>query len=63
MTYRETCKGCKYHKHLSWNHQSNDFACHYSIDTEFLRPCPAERCTVKVTEKGKTNASTNKLIR
>lgn len=47
--YGVNCGGCRYRRSLSSGSQTSDIACHYSIDTGILRPCPADKCTVKNT--------------
>lgn len=44
---RESCKGCFYLRPLG-TRGSNWTACHYSLFENRLRPCPAEKCTVKI---------------
>lgn len=44
---RKSCVGCRYYKHLGTQPGINDKACHYTLETGKLRPCPADKCTVK----------------
>ena len=48
---RETCKGCIYRRPVSESATASRTVCHYLLDTYIPRPCPADKCTVKVTEK------------
>lgn len=52
---RKTCKGCIYLRPVSESATASRMVCHYLLDTYRVRPCPADRCAVKVTEKKPTH--------
>ena len=41
------CKGCVYYRPLSGGEPT--LCCHYALDNERLRDCPAENCEKKLT--------------
>ena len=43
----ETCRGCVYYRPLSGGEPT--LCCHYALDNERLRDCPAENCKKKLT--------------
>ena len=43
----DTCKGCVYYRPLSGGEPT--LCCHYALDNERLRDCPAENCKKKLT--------------
>ena len=43
----KTCKGCVYYRPLSGGEPT--LCCHYALDNERLRDCPAENCEKKLT--------------
>lgn len=47
---RKSCLGCEYYKNLGTSPGLDDLACHYFLETGKLRPCPADKCTVKATQ-------------
>ena len=45
----KTCKGCVYYRPLSGGEPT--LCCHYALDNERLRDCPAENCEKKLTKE------------
>ena len=43
----DTCRGCVYYRPLSGGEPT--LCCHYALDNERLRDCPAENCEKKLT--------------
>ena len=43
----DTCRGCVYYRPLSGGEPT--LCCHYALDNERLRDCPAENCNKKLT--------------
>ena len=43
----DTCRGCVYYRPLSGGEPT--LCCHYALDNERLRDCPAENCKKKLT--------------
>ena len=44
MDNRKTCAGCSHYRHLCAGDKTSEMVCHYSIDTDRLRNCPAAEC-------------------
>lgn len=45
---RKSCEGCIHYKRLYMGDSEPPLmACHYLLDTNKIRPCSAENCTVK----------------
>lgn len=45
----DTCRGCVYYRPLSRGEPT--LCCHYALDNERLRDCPAENCDKKLTKE------------
>ena len=61
----DTCRGCVYYRPLSGGEPT--LCCHYALDNERLRDCPAENCNKKLTleeaMKRLTNEEKQEIIR
>lgn len=58
---RDSCKGCIYYRHSSSTQKNTYKICHYLLDTNEKRPCPAENCTVKKTDGHKQKSKAMKV--
>ena len=45
-----TCTGCIYWRRFMGSGANLINACHYLLDTDHMRGCPADHCTRKTTE-------------
>lgn len=46
--FRESCRGCYYHRPFSSYRPNGDWCCHYQYETGESRDCPPENCNKKL---------------